>query len=55
MTYHELLSEEEFFGEFYANTFSDWATYILVSEKNIVLQNMDPDDVIIRSTKRQKT
>ena len=45
------LREEEFFGEFYANTFSDCLSniYILVCEKIIVLQNMDPDDVIITS------
>ena len=42
---------EEFFGEFYASTFSDCLSdiYILVCEKIIVLQNMDPDDVVITS------
>ena len=37
--HHKLLSEE-FFGEFYADTFPDWVTYILVSQKMIVLQNI---------------
>ena len=40
MMHHEVLGEEEFFGEFYADTFSIWATYIPVSQKMIVLQNI---------------
>ena len=31
MIYHELLSEEEFFGEFYANSFSDILSDIYTS------------------------
>ena len=40
MIHHEILSEEEFFGEFYADTYSDWATFTLVSQKMTVLQNI---------------
>ena len=39
MMHQEILSEE-FFSELYANAFSDWVTYILVSEKMTVLQNI---------------
>ena len=58
----EVLSEEEYFGEFYMETFSDCPSdiyiyiyiyiymYILVSHKMIILQNI----VLIRPTKRQK-
>ena len=31
MIYHKLLSEEEFFGEFYANSFSDSLSNIYTS------------------------
>ena len=38
--HHELLSEE-FFSEFYADSFSDCpSSYILVSQKMVVLQNL---------------
>ena len=58
MTTHEILSEEEVFGEFYADTFSDCPSdiYTSVSENdNSSEYSSDSDDVNIRSTKRQKT
>ena len=52
MMHREILSEEEFCGEFYADTFSDCPrdVYTRVSE-----YSSDSDDVNIRPTKRQKT
>ena len=57
MTHHEILSEE-FFGEFYADTFSDCPSdiYTSVSEDDSSSEySFDSDDVNIRSKKRQKT
>ena len=55
MRHHELLSEE-FFSEFYADTLIIQKTYILVSQKMIVLQiSSDSDNVNIRPTKNKKT
>ena len=46
MMYREVLSEEEYFGEFYTETFSDCLSDNLVSQKMIILQNI----VLIRPT-----
>ena len=57
MTHHEILSEK-FFGEFYADTFSDCPSdiYTSVSEDDSSSEyNSDSDDVNNRPTKRQKT
>ena len=40
MMHHEILSEDEFVSEFYADTFCDWATCVLASQNMIVLQNI---------------
>ena len=56
MTHHKILSKE-FFGEFYADTFSDRLSdiYTSVSEDDRSSEyNSDSDDVTIRPTKRQK-
>ena len=56
MMHHEVLSKEEFFSEFYADTLIIQKTYILVSQKMIVLQiSSDSDNVNIRPTKTKKT
>ena len=58
MTHHEILSEEEFFGELYADTFSDCPgdIYTSVSEDYSSSEySSDSDDVNIRPTERQKT
>ena len=53
--HHEVLSKEEFFSEFYADTLIIQKTYILVSQKMIVLQiSSDSDNVNIRPTKNKK-
>lgn len=46
MMHREVLSEEEYFGEFYTETFSDCLSDNLVSQKMIILQNI----VLIRPT-----
>lgn len=51
MMHHEVLSEEEYFGEFYTETFSDCLSDNLVSQQMIILQNI----VLIRPTKIQNT
>ena len=56
MTHHKILSEE-FFGEFYADTFSDYPSniYTGLSEYGSSSEySSDSDSVIIRPTKRQK-
>ena len=58
MTHCEISSEEEFFGEFHADNFSDCPSdiYTRVSEDDSSSEySSDPDDVNIRPTKRQKT
>ena len=57
MMYRKILSEEEFFSEFYADTFSDYLSdiYTSVSEDSSSEYSSDSDDVNIRPTKRQKT
>ena len=56
MMHHEVLSKEEFFSEFYSDTLIIQITYILVSQKMIVLQiSSDSDNVNIRPTKTKKT
>lgn len=40
MMHREVLSEEEYFGEFYTETFSDCLSDNLVSQKMIILQNI---------------
>ena len=58
MIHHEIFSEEEFFNEFYADTFSDCPSdiYTSVSEDNSSSKySSDSDDVTIRPAKRQKT
>ena len=58
MTHHEILSEENFFSEFYADTFSYCPSNIFtsVSEDDSCSEySSDSDDVTIRPTKRQKT
>ena len=57
MLHHEIRSEEEFFGEFYADTFSDCLsnTCTSVSEYDSSSEySSESDDVNIRPTKRQK-
>ena len=57
-THHEILSEEAFFGEFYADTFSDCPSNIntRISEDDSSSEyTSDPDDVTIRPTKRIKS
>ena len=57
MTHHEILREEEFFSEFYANTFSDSPSdiYTSVSEDDSSSEySSDSDDVTVRPIKRQK-
>ena len=55
MTHCKIFDWRRIFCEFYADTFSVWVTHIEGSQK-IVLQNIsDLDDVNIRPTKRQKT
>ena len=46
MMHREVLSEEEYFGEFYTEAFSDCLSDNLVSQKMIILQNI----VLIRPT-----
>ena len=54
--HHEVLSKEEFFSEFYADTLIIETTSILMSQKKIVLQiSSDSDNVNIRPTKNKKT
>ena len=58
MTHHKILSEEEVFSEFYADTFSDCLSniYTNVSEDDSSSEySSDSDDVNIRPRKRQKT
>ena len=58
MMHHEILSEEEFFREFYADIFSGCLSdiYISVSENDSSSEySSDSDDVNTRPTKRQKT
>ena len=58
MTHHKILSEEEFFGKFYADTFSDCPSdiYTSVSEGDSSSEySSDSDDVNNRPKKRQKT
>ena len=57
MIHHEIFSEEEFFNEFYADTFSDYPSniYTGLSEYGSSSEySSDSDSVIIRPTKRQK-
>ena len=57
-THHEILSEEAFFGEFYADTFSDCPSNIntRISEDDSSSEyTSDSDDVTIRPTKRIKS
>ena len=57
MMHREILSEEEFFGEFYADTFSDCPSdiYTSVSEDDSSSEySSDSDNVNVRPTKRQK-
>ena len=57
MTHQKILSEEEFFSEFYAYTFSDCLSdiYTSVSEDDSSSEySSDSDNVNIRPTKRQK-
>ena len=57
MMHREILGEEEFFGEFYADTFSDYQSdiYTSVSEDDSSSEyNYDSGDVKIRPTERQK-
>ena len=56
-THHEILSEEAFFGEFYADTFSDCPSNIntRISEDDSSSEyTSDSDDVTIRPTKENK-
>ena len=54
--HHEVLSKEEFFSEFYADTLIIETTSILMSQKKIVLQiSSDSGNVNIRPTKNKKT
>ena len=58
MTHCEILSEEEFFGEFQADTFSECLSniYTSISEDDSSSEHSsDSDNVNIRLTKRQKT
>ena len=58
MTHSKPLSEEEIFGEFYADTFSDCPSdiYTSVSEDDSSSEySSDSDNVNIRPIKRQKT
>ena len=58
MTHREILSEVEYFGEFYADAFSDCPSdiYTSVSEDDSSSEySFDSDDVNSRPTKRQKT
>ena len=57
-THHEILSEEAFFSEFYADTFSDCPSNIntRISEDDSSSEyTSDSDDVTIRPTKRLKS
>ena len=57
-THHEILSEEAFFGEFYADTFSDCPSNIntRISEDDSSSEyTSDSDNVTIRPTKRMKS
>ena len=57
MIHHEILSEEEFFGEFYVETCSDCLSnvYTSVSEDDSSSEySSDSDNVNVRPTKRQK-
>ena len=57
MTHREILSEEEFFGEFYADTISDCPSdiYTSVSEDDSFSQySSDSDDVNVRPNKKTK-
>ena len=52
MTYHELLSEEEFFGEFYAYPFSECPSNMHTNEDDNSSEfSSDSDNVNIRPQK----
>ena len=55
MTYHKILSEEKFFSEFYADTFSDCShnMYTSVSEGDNSSECSDSYGMNIKPTKRQ--
>ena len=56
MTHHEILSEEEFFGEFYAYPFSDCSSNMYTNEVgNSSEYSSDSDNVNIRPQKDKKT
>ena len=58
MIQHEILTEEEFFSEFHANTLSDYPndTYTSVSEDDSSSgYSSDSGDTNIRPTRRQKS
>ena len=55
MTHCEILSEEEFFGEFYANPFSDCPSNMYTNEDdNSSEDSSDSDNVNIRPQKDKK-
>ena len=56
MMHNKILNKEEFFGDFYADTFSDCPSNIYTSvseDDNSSEYSSDSDNVNIRPTKRQ--
>ena len=56
MMHHEIMSKEKFFGEFYADIFSDWTSYPCprgLEDDSSSEYSSDSDNVNIRPRKRQ--